>query len=88
MRAAAPTDRQRQLISAWLFEATNGDLVAAWLEEAYTLRELVRAIHNAGAADDYPERNRQLNDLQDLGQRVTRGARHQVGGGAAPSGRA
>lgn len=66
IRARELTKRQRHLIATWLFEATNEDIIQAWLEEAYSFRELVRAIHNAGAEGDYPERNRELNQFAGL----------------------
>lgn len=63
VRAETPTTRQADIISMWLLEATDDEILLAWAEEAYSFRELVNAIHNAGAADDHPARNRQLNRL-------------------------
>ena len=63
VHARNPTTRQAQLISMWLFEATNDEIMLAWAEEAYSFRDLVNAIHQAGAAADHPERNRELNRL-------------------------
>ena len=63
VHARNPTTRQAQLISMWLFEATNDEIMLAWAEEAYSFRDLVNAIHEAGADGDHPERNRELNRL-------------------------
>lgn len=48
IRAAAPTPRQRTVVSTWLLEATYSELLQAWIEEAYTWRELVAAAHLVG----------------------------------------
>lgn len=61
IRAAAPTLRQRALIRMWAKEAQPADIVLAWAEEVYTVRELVTAIHRAGA--DHPQVARALNRL-------------------------
>ena len=63
LRAEEPTQRQRNLISTWMLEASNEDIILAWAEEAYTMRELVAAIHRAGAQDDNPVLNGYLNSL-------------------------
>ena len=49
----------------WLREATDDELILAWTEEAYSFRQLANAIHRSGAADSYPERNRDLNRLSE-----------------------
>ena len=61
VRAETPTTRQADIISMWLLEATDDEILLAWAEEAYSFRELVNAIHRSGAAGDHPARNRQLN---------------------------
>ena len=66
IRAPRPTERQRCLISMWMLEATDEDVILAWAEEAYTLRDLVAAAHRAGAQDDNPARNDYLNTLKAL----------------------
>ncbi len=63
IRAARPTPRQCHLISMWVIEATDAELALAWIEEAYTFRELVAAIHRTGAASANPVRNPDLNRL-------------------------
>ena len=63
IRAAVPTPRQKDIIGMWVFEATDHEIMQAWAEEAYSFRELARAIHNAGAENDWPERNQELNGL-------------------------
>ena len=61
LRAAQPTQRQQSLIAMWVREATDAELLMAWMEDVCTDRELVRAIHRAGAADVNPKRNADLN---------------------------
>ena len=63
MRTAEPTERQATIIGMWVCEATMDEILLACAEEAYTLRELIRAIHRTGNADTYPVRNRELNRL-------------------------
>ena len=48
IRAERPSDRQHVVVDAWLREASCGDIVRAWLEEAYSWRELAAAIHRTG----------------------------------------
>ena len=45
LHAEEPTDRQRALIGMWVSEATETELMDAWIQEVYTLRELVAAMH-------------------------------------------
>ena len=47
IRANEPTDRQQSILRMWGAEATLGDLVEAWAQQAYTFRQLVRALHRA-----------------------------------------
>ncbi len=61
LRTARPTERQQSLIAMWVREATDGELLLGWMEEVYTERELVAAMHRAGAADVNPKRNADLN---------------------------
>lgn len=61
LRAGQPTGRQQSLIAMWAREATDAELLTAWMEEVYADRELVAAIHRAGAADVNPKRNADLN---------------------------
>ena len=62
-RRLEPTERQATIIGMWVCEATMDEILLACAEEAYTLRELIRAIHRTGNADTYPVRNRELNRL-------------------------
>ena len=55
------TKRQRALIRMWTREAEPAQIVLAWAEEVYTLRELVAAVHRAHA--DHPQVARELNRL-------------------------
>ena len=48
IRAPVPTRRQRAVIRTWLDEATYAELMLAWLEEAYSWRQLVGAAHRIG----------------------------------------
>ena len=50
VRAAKPDDRQKGLLAMWATEAHWRELMQAWAEEVYTLRELVTALHRAGLA--------------------------------------
>lgn len=61
LHAGRPTGRQRAIVRVWMSEATNEEITLAWLEEAYTYRDLVSAIHKSGV--DYPDLNRELNRL-------------------------
>ena len=63
MQASEPSDRQQDIVTMWVLEATWTEMLLAWAEEAYSWRELVNAIHAAGAARDHPERNQDLNSL-------------------------
>ena len=47
VRASRPTDRQQAIVRMWGTEATLEDLVEAWAQQAYTFRQLVRALHRA-----------------------------------------
>ena len=47
VRASRPTDRQKVIVRMWGAEATLEDLVEAWAQQAYTFRQLVRALHRA-----------------------------------------
>ena len=49
VRSPRPTVRQRAIVRTWANEATSGDIVRGWLEEAYTWPMLVAALHRAGA---------------------------------------
>lgn len=59
--ADEPDERQRSIISMWMQEATNDQIILAWAEGVYTMRDLARAIHKAGAG--CPEFNLELNRL-------------------------
>ncbi|MCE2515526.1 MAG: hypothetical protein J4F37_11035 [Acidobacteria bacterium] len=48
VRAGAPTDRERDILEAWIMETTPDEIVSAWAEKVYTLRELAAALHRAG----------------------------------------
>ena len=43
--AEQPTTRQHALVGMWVCEATDTELMDAWIQEVYTLRELVEAMH-------------------------------------------
>ena len=51
VRAREPDQRQRTILHTFVQEAEWYELMAAWAEKAYTLRELVRALHRAGHGD-------------------------------------
>ena len=48
VREATPSSRQKAVIRAWLAEATYQEIMLAWLEEAFSWRELVAAVHRVG----------------------------------------
>ena len=70
LRAESPTPRQSSVIRAWLQEATLVEIMLAWIEEVYSWRVLVRAIHRLGHRD--PRLNRYVNQFADPA-RVTAG---------------
>ena len=47
VRAEQPTERQASIIRMWGAEATTGEIIEAWVQRAYTFRELVAALHRA-----------------------------------------
>ena len=59
VRATHPSVRQCAIVSVWAREATSGDVVRGWLEEAYTWPLLVAALHRAEAGN--PALNELLN---------------------------
>lgn len=50
IRTEKPTNRDRSLIRFWTTEPTPFDLITAWAEGVYTLRQLVGAMHRTGNA--------------------------------------
>ena len=57
VRSLHPTVRQRAIVRTWANEATSGDIVRGWLEEAYSWPMLVAALHRTGAG------HRELDEL-------------------------
>lgn len=59
MRRDDPNERDRQVLDAWVIEATERDWLLAWTEQAYSWRMLARAV----AMSNFPcwERIRNLN---------------------------
>ena len=57
VRAPRPSVRQCAIVCAWAREATSGDVMRGWLEEAYTWPILVAALHRANPG------HRALNEL-------------------------
>ena len=51
VRADTPSKRQRSIIRMWERESTFVERVTAWAEGAYTMRQLVHALHAAGCSD-------------------------------------
>lgn len=49
VRSPQPSVRQCAIVRTWAREATSGDIVRGWLEEAYTWPMLVAALHRADA---------------------------------------
>ena len=57
VRAEAPTRRRVVLLRTWFVEASIGQLVDAWVQQAYSDRQLVRSIHRLGfTRTDVPTR--------------------------------
>ena len=50
IRSAEPTVRQRNLVRMWASEASIAEIILGWAQRAYTIRELVAAMHRA----DFP----------------------------------
>ena len=48
IRSAEPTLRQRNLVRMWASEASIAEIILGWAQRAYTIRELVAAMHRAG----------------------------------------
>lgn len=48
IHSSAPTTRQKALIRAWEAEADDFDIFGGFQEQAYSLRQLVAALHRAG----------------------------------------
>ena len=57
VRASQPSVRQCAIVRTWAREATSGDIVRGWLEEAYTWPLLVAALHRTNAG------HRAINEL-------------------------
>ena len=49
VRSSHPSARQCAIVRTWAREATSGDIVRGWLEEAYTWPVLVAALHRTDA---------------------------------------
>ena len=54
LHADEPTERQAAIIGMWVREAPVEEVLLACAEEAYTLRELIAAIHRTGTAHRQP----------------------------------
>ena len=63
VHAPEPTERETGIIGMWVCEATMDEILLACAEGAYTLRELIKAIHRSRNAENYPIRNQELNNL-------------------------
>ena len=50
LHGPAPSRRQIAILDAWANQADWTDALQAWAEHAYTLRDLVTALHRAGLA--------------------------------------
>ena len=50
IRAENPAARERAILRMWVTETDWTELIRAWAERVYTLRELVAALHRAGIA--------------------------------------
>lgn len=61
LRADEPSSRQKAVIRTWLAEAAYGEIMLAWVEEAFSWRELVAAVHRIGYRRN--DLNRYLNQF-------------------------
>ena len=59
VRSSQPSVRQCAIVRTWAREASSGDIVRGWLEEAYTWPMLVAALHRTDAG--HPALNELLN---------------------------
>ena len=59
VRSSHPDVRQCAIVRTWAREATSGDIMRGWLEEAYTWPILVAALHRTDAG--HPALNELLN---------------------------
>ena len=59
LHAEMPTPRQKALVSMWTNEATDGEILRGWVQDAYTFRELIAAMHRCECTRNW-ERNRFL----------------------------
>lgn len=50
LRSDEPDGRQLAIVRTWAAEADGRDVMGAWCEQAFTLRELVAALHRSGAS--------------------------------------
>ena len=46
--AESPNRRQEAVLRTWLLESTWGELLAAWVQQAYTWRQLAAAMYRIG----------------------------------------
>ena len=51
VRADDPTARQKTLLRMWVTETEWFELIQAWAEGVYTLRQLVGALHRSGISE-------------------------------------
>ena len=70
LRADRPTPWQVAVICTWLREATRQELMLARVEEAYSWRVLVRAVHRVGYRNH--RLNRYLNQFADPSRIVSK----------------
>ena len=48
LHAEHPDAYQQAAVGMWANEATEAEIMDGWIQEAYTLRELVAAMHRTG----------------------------------------
>ena len=66
VRSPQPNTRECAIVRAWAREATSGEVVRGWLEEAYSWPILVAALHRTGAG--HPALNELLNGFAKAGR--------------------
>lgn len=66
MRAEEPDGRQECIVGVLLVEASFHELMHAYAEQAFTWRQLVRAMHRADRARG--RKARRINHFADVGE--------------------
>ena len=66
VHAKEPSERQQAIVYAFVMQATERDLIRAWVEQAYSWRVMVCALHKAGF--DVYQQIRIINEFAEVGE--------------------